>query len=58
MDMIVVDLKKLRSLDNKVFDWMIGQFGPAGQGRWRLVHLDYIEFTNDKDALLFTLRWS
>ncbi len=56
--MIVVDLKKLRSLDNKVFDWMIGQFGPANQGRWRLVHLDYIEFTNDKDALLFTLRWS
>jgi len=42
---------------NEMFDWIVERCGPSVEGRWRLHHLSYIEFEDEKDALMFALKW-
>lgn len=39
-----------------MFIWLTKQFGKSGE-RWTMVELNYIDFKDSKDALLFSLRW-
>lgn len=37
--------------------WLLDRYGPAGDA-WTVEKLTYVKFKNDKDAILFILRWS
>lgn len=56
--MTLIDLTKTRTTAGELFEWLNKNFGPSHRGRWKLVELSYIEIPDEKDAMLFTLRWS
>lgn len=56
--MALIDLTKTRTTASDLFAWLNANFGPSHKGRWKLVDLSYIDIPNEKDAMLFTLRWS
>ena len=44
-------------MSTEMFNWVVERCGPSSEGRWCLHHLTYIEFKDEKDALLFALKW-
>lgn len=48
---------RLHSRVEEMFDWIVERCGPSSDGKWRLEHLSYIVFEDEKDAVLFALKW-
>jgi hypothetical protein len=44
-------------MSSEMFAWVVDTCGPSSNGKWRLHHLSYIEFEDEKHALLFALKW-
>ena len=52
----IVELHNVR-LTDEVLDWLKASCGPAGKGSWFLNHPN-LYFANERDHLMFVLRWS
>jgi hypothetical protein len=58
--MTPVDLNTIGYKDKDAWPaikWLLQTHGPAG-GKWKLNGVNRVEFANEKEALLFILRWS
>lgn len=59
--MIRVDLDKISGdpfKKSKAISWCYEKYGPALDEKWNLRDLRYLEFSNERDATLFILKWS
>lgn len=59
--MTVVDLDYIGidiSDRQRSVEWLYEQYGPAGQGEWKIDKLTYLTFKDDKKATYFILRFS
>ncbi len=56
--MTEIDLDKLpNGLMIDSIDWLVYNYGPMSEGRWKIKGLRYLQFKNSADATFYLLKW-
>jgi len=59
--MTEIDLKDYTASEAQrmcAVEWVYRRLGPINDSKWHLRDLRYLQFQDDRDAILFLIKWS